>query len=261
MLNKRYNLNARILSNTARHFADRLKNEKRLTIAQALKEWNHIVKRSNNHGVSDVDSLALTTGYTRKISLIADLSRIADHFFEMAQCRDTVYDVEQAHAEALQMNMPIDAQTRISLHPETVVSADEAHAEALAINEAYSAQIAFDCHMPSYKATMISWAHQEALDLNRAMEFAAVNAWRARNFDPTPAVQQYMEWLTKARQRGAKLVAWNCPCCTTEMHSLYPAKCGEVWDSATVCPMCGYLYFKITGCHKDGTGHVQLKAL
>lgn len=114
MLNKRYNLNARVLGNTAQAYADRLKTDKKYTIAQTLKSWNMIVEREGKSGTYSFP----TTGYTRKAQLIADLERCAVQLRELAECKDTVYDVEQAHKEALLANMPIDEQTRARLNLE-----------------------------------------------------------------------------------------------------------------------------------------------
>lgn len=122
MLNKRYNLNARVLGNTAQAYADRLKTDKKYTIAQTLKSWNMIVEREGKSGTYSFP----TTGYTRKAQLIADLERCAVQLRELAECKDTVYDVEQAHTEALLANMPIDDQTRSMLNREeaTMVAFD-----------------------------------------------------------------------------------------------------------------------------------------
>ncbi|AWD92358.1 hypothetical protein HOT15_gp01 [Dickeya phage Dagda] len=114
MMNKRYNLNARVLGNTAQAYADRLKTDKKFTIAQTLNTWNMIVEREGKSGTYSFP----TTGYTRKAQLIADLESCAAQLRELAECNDTVYDVEQAHKEALLANMPIDEQTSSMLNPE-----------------------------------------------------------------------------------------------------------------------------------------------
>lgn len=100
MMNKRYNLSARVLGNTAQAYADRLKTDKKYTMAQTLTTWNMIVEREGKSGTYSFP----TTGYTRKAQLIADLERCAVQLRELAECKDTVYDVEQAHKEALLAN-------------------------------------------------------------------------------------------------------------------------------------------------------------
>ncbi|AXY81935.1 hypothetical protein [Dickeya phage Mysterion] len=126
MLNKRYNLNARVLGNTAQAYADRLKTDKKYTIAQTLKSWNMIVEREGKSGTYSFP----TTGYTRKAQLIADLERCAEQLRELAECKDTVYDVEQAHKEALLANMPFDGTcsgVQLAKLTDNVVATAQAH--------------------------------------------------------------------------------------------------------------------------------------
>lgn len=133
MLNKRYNLNARVLGNTAQAYADRLKTDKKYTMAQTLTTWNMIVEREGKSGTYSFP----TTGYTRKSQLIADLERCAVQLRELAECKDTVYDVEQAHTEALLANMPIDEQTISRLNREeapVVVATAPAHNKTHFVN-------------------------------------------------------------------------------------------------------------------------------
>ncbi|AXY81827.1 hypothetical protein HOU14_gp01 [Dickeya phage Luksen] len=144
MLNKRYNLNARVLGNTAQAYADRLKTDKKFTIAQTLKSWNMIVEREGKSGTYSFP----TTGYTRKAQLIADLERCAVQLRELAECKDTVYDVEQAHKEALLANMPIDEQTRSRLNREEAPMTDL----DVILNDARNAVNAVEAAIAEHKA-------------------------------------------------------------------------------------------------------------
>lgn len=306
MMNKRYNLNARVLSNTARAFADRLQNEKRVTIDQILTGWNNILVRGNHSGCGDVQDYVLTGNYKRKAVLVMSLTLIADQLFEMAQCRDTVYDIEEAHAEALEeeeFQRQIElTQARAELlahieadHAEgeavvaainTDIAAGIAHAEALAINAAYNTQIAFQCVNPAYQRNLINWAHEDALQVNKAMDAAAARAaglneeWVAKvaagevslaealgdmdtdaecaAMEVSPAMHRYLLWLGRAKENGLKLVAWNCPACNVQLQGVYPSNDREEWDSHTMCPACNHLYFKITRYGENGAGSVEL---
>lgn len=139
------------------------------------------------------------------------------------------------------------AQARIDLLAQT----EAAHAEALAINEALDAGLTEEWAL-KVGAKEISLA--DALgDMDTDTECAAMEV--------SPAMQRYTVWLDKAKQNDDRLVAWNCPACNMQLHGLYPDTDREEWDSATLCPACDHLYFKITRLGKDGKGEVELRTL
>ena len=55
----------------------------------------------------------------------------------------------------------------------------------------------------------------------------------------------YKTWLAHAEQRGADLVAYNCPSCLEKLKTIQ-ALPGEYWDTFSTCPFCQALLFKIT---------------
>lgn len=112
--------NAIDLANTARSEAA---NTAKRTIAAIIINWNECVKQAGFTGVFDFP----TTGYTRKSQLIADLERCA------AQLDDYVEPVVHP------AGYTVEQQTReINATMTRVLDIEEAHAEALEINDAYN---------------------------------------------------------------------------------------------------------------------------
>lgn len=145
--------NAEVLARTARSEAERITNGDKRTIAAIINNWNECVKQSGFWCIYDFP----TTGYTRKSQLVADLLRCAvqlDEYVEpnphaaqtvKQQTREfnasltRVLDVEEAHAEALDINAWIDDLTQNGVESKRLdifcfqVREDD-HAEALEMN-------------------------------------------------------------------------------------------------------------------------------
>ncbi|MGS7189340.1 hypothetical protein ACQ7NX_00750 [Enterobacter cloacae subsp. dissolvens] len=114
--------NAVDLARTARSEAESITKGDKRTIAAIINNWNECVKQAGFWCIYDFP----TTGYTRKTQLVADLLRCADQLDEYVepnphaaqtveqQTRELnaaltrVLDVEEAHAEALEMNAQHD---------------------------------------------------------------------------------------------------------------------------------------------------------
>ena len=110
--------NEKALANSARGYVKALK-ETRITIAAVIKDWNICVSQAGMVGTFDFP----TTGYTRKVQLIADLERCAAQLDNLAAGLTAEghmilneednrewcgADIEAAHAEALEINAVID---------------------------------------------------------------------------------------------------------------------------------------------------------
>lgn len=173
-----------------------------------------------------------------------DAGRITDitEAYEMAKSiNDFLLALEEDHAEGEAVVAAIDND----------IASGVAHAEALAINEALDAGLTEEWAL-KVGAKEISLA--DALgDMDTDTECAAMEV--------SPAMQRYTVWRDKAKQNDDRLVAWNCPACNMQLHGLYPDTDCEEWDSATLCPACDHLYFKITRLGKDGKGEVELRTL
>ncbi|WP_343500638.1 hypothetical protein [Enterobacter bugandensis] len=114
--------NAVDLARTARSEAESITKGEKRTVAAIINNWNECVKQAGFWCIYDFP----TTGYTRKSQLVADLLRCADQLDEYVepnphaaqtveqQTRELnaaltrVLDVEEAHAEALEMNAQHD---------------------------------------------------------------------------------------------------------------------------------------------------------
>ncbi|MCU6164911.1 hypothetical protein [Enterobacter roggenkampii] len=101
--------NAVDLARTARSEAESITKGDKRTIAAIINNWNECVKQAGFWCIYDFP----TTGYTRKSQLVADLLRCADQLDEYVEpnphaALTRVLDVEEAHAEALEMNAQHD---------------------------------------------------------------------------------------------------------------------------------------------------------
>ena len=144
--------NAIDLARTARSEAA---NTSKRTIAAIISNWNECVKQAGFWCIYDFP----TTGYTRKSQLIADLLRCADQRDDYVepnphaaqtveqQTREfnaactRVLDVEEAHAEALDIDRWIDDLTQNGVNSKRLDVfclrvRDDDHVEALEINSA-----------------------------------------------------------------------------------------------------------------------------
>ncbi|KTI91624.1 hypothetical protein [Enterobacter hormaechei] len=119
--------NAVDLARTARSEAESITKGDKRTITAIINNWNECVKQAGFWCIYDFP----TTGYTRKSQLVADLLRCADQLDEYVepnphaaqtveqQTRELnaaltrVLDVEEAHAEALEMNVGIELALHI----------------------------------------------------------------------------------------------------------------------------------------------------
>lgn len=186
--------NAIDLARTARSEAA---NTTKRTIAAIITNWNECVKQAGFWCIYDFP----TTGYTRKSQLIADLLRCADQLDEYVepnphaaqtveqQTREfnaactRVLDVEEAHAEALDIDRWIDDLTQNGVNSKRLDVfclrvRDDDHVEALEMNKVYDEQVkpANYGYKPNF-SLMGKWeikaflesAHAEALEKNSAM--------------------------------------------------------------------------------------------
>lgn len=60
--------------------------------------------------------------------------------------------------------------------------------------------------------------------------------------------QQYEQWLDSLRDVGIPLSPYQCPDCETVLYTQRP-DLGRIYDSATVCPYCGSVFFKMAACN------------
>lgn len=63
---------------------------------------------------------------------------------------------------------------------------------------------------------------------------------------------QYDEYIKRLLANGRKVGQYACPSCQEPISTPLPPK-GETWDSATTCPFCKNLHFKVVT-------HDQIKA-
>jgi len=54
----------------------------------------------------------------------------------------------------------------------------------------------------------------------------------------------YSEWLMRMDAIAADLAEYPCPSCKGTIRTRRPPR-GEVYDSATICPHCDGLHFKV----------------
>lgn len=153
--------NAVDLANTARSFIARLQINSGVKISAFENDWNICVKQAGFTGVFDVPN-----GYKRRAHFIVDLERMALQLDDYVEPRAelTTMTVEQQIRE---FNA---ALTR-------VLDVEEAHAEALEINDSFNCaynrpgwlpQEAFADLTDADKYASISLCHTEALEFNRA---------------------------------------------------------------------------------------------
>lgn len=151
--------NAIDLANTARSEAA---NTAKRTIAAIITNWNECVKQAGFTGVFDFP----TTGYTRKAQLIADLER----------CAAQLGDYEEPRPELA--TMTVEQQTReFNAALTRVLDMEEAHAEALEINAAYNTLYVYapgDAARNIWpqlteveRAVSVHFAHKQALHENQ----------------------------------------------------------------------------------------------
>ena len=156
--------NAIDLANTARSEAA---NTAKRTIAAIIINWNECVKQAGFTGVFDFP----TTGYTRKSQLIADLERCA------AQLDDYVEPVVHP------AGYTVEQQTReINATLTRVLDVEEAHAEALEMDAAYHVAIetiannltlpVWDGCSETVQREVAKYHHDEALKFNDAYNCA-----------------------------------------------------------------------------------------
>lgn len=62
--------------------------------------------------------------------------------------------------------------------------------------------------------------------------------------DKSSLMQNYRQWLTRAKASGHKLAHYRCPQCRGKLFTLIPPK-HETYSSAVLCPHCGGLNHKI----------------
>lgn len=55
----------------------------------------------------------------------------------------------------------------------------------------------------------------------------------------------YKDWVKRAKLRGTKLIAYNCPSCLEKLETNQAPK-GVSWDTFSNCPFCQVLLFKVT---------------
>ncbi|PWI82102.1 hypothetical protein DEO48_00665 [Enterobacter sp. CGMCC 5087] len=150
--------NAIELARTARSEAA---NTAKRTIAAIINNWNECVKQAGFWCIYDFP----TTGYTRKSQLVADLLRCADQLDE--------YVEPNPHAA-----QTVEQQTReLNASLTRVLDVEEAHAEALEINNAYNTLYVYAAgdaaqdvwpHLTEVERTVsVEFAHKQALHENR----------------------------------------------------------------------------------------------
>ncbi|BFU34127.1 hypothetical protein [Enterobacter asburiae] len=145
--------NAVDLARTARSEAESITKGDKRTIAAIITNWNECVKQAGFWCIYDFP----TTGYTRKSQLVADLLRCADQLDEYVEpnphaaqtvehqtrelnaALNRVLDVEEANAEALDINAWIDDLTQNGVDSKRLDNfcfqiREDDHAEALEMN-------------------------------------------------------------------------------------------------------------------------------
>lgn len=198
--------NAVDLARTARSEAESITKGDKRTITAIINNWNECVKQAGFWCIYDFP----ITGYTRKSQLVADLLRCADQLDEYVepnphaaqtveqQTRELnaaltrVLDVEEAHAEALDINAWIDDLTQNGVDSKRldvfcIQVHEEDHAEALELNANYDKAVKvlladtppltqddFNAHVYGIRAELVRRAHAEALVMDSAKELAGV---------------------------------------------------------------------------------------
>lgn len=198
--------NAVDLARIARSEAESITKGDKRTITAIINNWNECVKQAGFWCIYDFP----TTGYTRKSQLVADLLRCADQLDEYVepnphaaqtveqQTRELnaaltrVLDVEEAQAEALDINAWIDDLTQNGVDSKRldvfcIQVREEDHAEALELNANYDEAVKvvladtppltqddFNAHVYGIRAELVRRAHAEALVMDSAKELAGV---------------------------------------------------------------------------------------
>ena len=54
----------------------------------------------------------------------------------------------------------------------------------------------------------------------------------------------YRSYNRLSRKRGANMARFECPKCKKRLFCMRPPR-GDTWDSATTCPYCEVLFFKV----------------
>lgn len=57
-------------------------------------------------------------------------------------------------------------------------------------------------------------------------------------------VQQYKSFISRCHERGAKLLHFPCPVCSSDIETL-AAPQGDIWDTTSICPFCDCIYLKV----------------
>lgn len=198
--------NAVDLARTARSEAESITKGDKRTITAIINNWNECVKQAGFWCIYDFP----TTGYTRKSQLVADLLRCADQLDEYVepnphaaqtveqQTRELnaaltrVLDVEEAHAEALDINAWIDDLTQNGVDSKRldvfcIQVREEDYAEALELNANYDEAVKvvladtppltqddFNAHVYGIRAELVRRAHAEALRIDAEQHAAPV---------------------------------------------------------------------------------------
>lgn len=56
---------------------------------------------------------------------------------------------------------------------------------------------------------------------------------------------RYQAYFARVRDSGARILSYACPGCQASIDTVAPTDVDECWDTATLCPFCEYMHFKI----------------
>lgn len=63
--------------------------------------------------------------------------------------------------------------------------------------------------------------------------------------DQTERFRQYLEYMDRVKQSGARVLTFNCPHCGAVIETTAPERKGEKWGTGSVCPHCEEMFFKV----------------
>lgn len=61
----------------------------------------------------------------------------------------------------------------------------------------------------------------------------------------TTLKERYLSYFARVRTAGAHILNYTCPCCQASIDTVAPTDVDECWDTATLCPFCEHMHFKI----------------